>query len=181
MSNTSYLDLSQVYGSTAFIADTLRTQFRRPVEDQSRQHAAVQQPRLLLAGAVGRAQHGQRRPSARFHSVVRGGGPARQRDHRTDLAANPVHCATNNAIATTLASQDPNAYGFTSWTDEKPVSGGPEDQHRTNTRTSSIPPTCPPLLGAECDPGATPVTTRPSIRPSPPSSPLWASGSATAS
>ena len=61
---TSFLDLSQVYGSTAGGGRRPAHPLRRPAEDQPRQHAALRQQHLLHPGPAGRCSTWPTTPQA---------------------------------------------------------------------------------------------------------------------
>jgi hypothetical protein len=114
---TSYLDLSQVYGSTDFIADALRT--------HSGGHLKTSPGNLLpynnLAyftqaqlDALNMANDAQQVPSANLFAA----GDRRANENIELTSLQTLFVRNHNRLADQLSAMNPHHFGFSSWTDE---------------------------------------------------------------
>jgi hypothetical protein len=114
---TSYLDLSQVYGSSAFVADALRTHSGGLMKTSPGNmlpfnnldyFTQAQLDALNMANASGLL------PNDQLYAA----GDVRANENIELTALQTLFVRNHNRIATLLAQQDPTAFGFSSWTDE---------------------------------------------------------------
>jgi hypothetical protein len=114
---TSYLDLSQVYGSSAFVADALRTHSGGLMKTSPGNMLPFnnldyftqdQLDALNMANASGLL------PNDQLYAA----GDVRANENIELTALQTLFVRNHNRIATLLAQQDPTAFGFSSWTDE---------------------------------------------------------------
>ncbi len=122
---TSYLDLSQVYGSSQTVADALRTfsggQLKTspgnmlPFNSSTTINPATGQPYFTQAqvNALNMANSGPLPESSLYAA-----GDVRANENTELTSLTTLFVRNHNAIATELAGMDPTQFGFTSWTDE---------------------------------------------------------------
>ena len=170
---TSYLDLSQVYGSTQAVADALRTHsgglLKTSPGNMLPYDNSPTSPRPRLACT----QHGERlRGRARIENLFVT-GDVRGNENVELTALQTLFVRNHNLIAGELQKEHPG------WTDEQLYQEARKiniAEYQKIIYTQYL----PDLLGPSALPARTPATTRTSIPRSPPSSPPWPSGSATA-
>jgi hypothetical protein len=114
---TSYLDLSQVYGSTDAVANALRT-FQGGLLKTSPGNLLpfnnLQYFTQDQLNALNMANDAQQVPSDQLFAA----GDRRANENIELISLTTLFVRNHNRIATELAQMDPVAFGFTSWTDE---------------------------------------------------------------
>jgi hypothetical protein len=114
---TSYLDLSNIYGSTDFIADALRTHSGGLLKtspgnmlpfDNLDYFSQAQIDALNMANDSGLVSESQ----------LFAAGDRRANENMELTALQTLFVRNHNRIAAELAQQDPTKFGFSSWTDE---------------------------------------------------------------
>jgi hypothetical protein len=122
---TSFLDLSQVYGSNATVASALRTGSGGLMKtspgnllpfNSTAINPLTGQPYFSAAQlqALNMANDAQAVPSTSLFAA----GDVRANENIELTALQTLFVRNHNAIATQLAQEDPTLFGFTSWTDE---------------------------------------------------------------
>jgi hypothetical protein len=115
---TSYLDLSNVYGSTQVVADALRT-FQGGLLKTSDNGLLLPLDNTTYftpaqIAALNMANDSQLLPESQLFAA----GDVRANENVELTALQTLFVRNHNLIATELAQQDPTKFGFTSWTDE---------------------------------------------------------------
>jgi hypothetical protein len=114
---TAYLDLSQVYGSTAFVADALRTHSGGLLKTSPGNMLPFNNLNYFTQdqlNALNMANDSGLLPSDQLFAA----GDPRANENVELTALQTLFLRNHNRIATQLASMDPTQFGFTSWTDE---------------------------------------------------------------
>jgi hypothetical protein len=115
---TSYLDLSNVYGSSRVVANALRT-FQGGLLKTSDNGLLLPLDNTTYftptqIAALNMANDSQLLPESQLFAA----GDVRANENVELTALQTLFVRNHNAIATALAQQDPNRFGFTSWTDQ---------------------------------------------------------------
>ncbi len=116
--DTSFLDLSQVYGSTQVVADALRT-FQGGLLKTSDNGQLLPLDNTTYfttaqIAALNMANDSQLLPESQLFAA----GDVRANENMELTALQTLFVLNHNKLATQLASMDPTKFGFTSWTDE---------------------------------------------------------------
>jgi hypothetical protein len=122
---TSFLDLSNVYGSTQAVANALRTfsggllktsdnGLELPLNNASYFSPTAADPDPNQLAELNMANDSQLLPSSELFAA----GDVRANENVELTALQTLFVRNHNQIATELANMNPGAFGFTSWTDE---------------------------------------------------------------
>ncbi|HEY7310677.1 MAG TPA: peroxidase family protein [Gemmataceae bacterium] len=115
---TSYLDLSNVYGSTQVVADALRTGQGGLLKTSDNGLLLPLDNNTYFTdaqiAALNMANDSQLVPESQLFAA----GDVRANENMELTALQTLFVRNHNMIATELAQQDPTKFGFTSWTDE---------------------------------------------------------------
>jgi hypothetical protein len=123
---TSYLDLSNVYGSTQAVANALRTfsggllktsdnGLELPLNNATYFSPTAADPDPNQLAELNMANDSQLLPSSELFAA----GDVRANENVELTALQTLFVRNHNAIATELAQMNPAAFGFTTWTDEE--------------------------------------------------------------
>jgi hypothetical protein len=114
---TSYLDLSQVYGSTAFVADALRTHSGGLLKTSPGNMLPFNNLDYFTQAqldALNMANDSGLLPSSQLYAA----GDVRANENVELTVLQTLFVRNHNRIALELAQQDPRQFGLSSWTDE---------------------------------------------------------------
>jgi peroxidase len=113
---TSYLDLSQVYGSTQEVAGALRTHSGGLLKTSPGNLLPYDNTTYFTPDQIAalNMQNSGPLPEDQLFAA----GDVRANENVELTALQTLFVRNHNAIATELAQQDPTQFGFTSWTDE---------------------------------------------------------------
>jgi hypothetical protein len=114
---TSYLDLSQVYGSTAFVADALRTHSGGLLKTSPGNMLPFNNLNYFTQAeldALSMANDSGLLPSGQLYAA----GDRRANENVELTALQTLLLRNHNRIVLELVQQDPTKFGVTSWTDE---------------------------------------------------------------
>jgi hypothetical protein len=114
---TSYLDLSQVYGSTEVVADALRTHSGGLLKTSPGGMLPFNNTTYFTAAqlaALNMANDAQQVPSTSLFAA----GDRRANENVELLSLTTLFVRNHNRLAGQLAQQNPLNFGFTSWTDD---------------------------------------------------------------
>jgi hypothetical protein len=115
---TSYLDLSQVYGSTYVVADALRTHSGGLLKTSPSGFLPYNNTTYFTTAqlaALNMANDAMQVPSTSLFAA----GDRRANENIELISLTTLFVRNHNLLATELAQQNPTNFGFTSWTDEK--------------------------------------------------------------
>jgi peroxidase len=115
---TSYLDLSQVYGSTQVVADALRTFSGGKLKTSPGNLLPLNNTTYFTTtqlAALNMANDAHQVPDSQLFAA----GDRRANENIELTALQTLFMRNHNRIATFLATQNPANYGFTSWNDER--------------------------------------------------------------
>ncbi len=115
--DTSYLDLSQVYGSTAVVADALRTHSGGLLKTSPGDMLPFDNTTYFTTAqiaALNMANDAMQLPESSLFAA----GDVRANENVELAALTTLFVRNHNRLAGQLAQQNPANFGFTSWTDE---------------------------------------------------------------
>jgi hypothetical protein len=115
--DTSYLDLSQVYGSTDVVADALRTHSGGLLKTSPGNLLPLNNTTYFTTAqlaALNMANDAHQVPDSQLFAA----GDRRANENIELIGLQTLFLRNHNRLATFLATQPASNYGFTSWTDE---------------------------------------------------------------
>jgi hypothetical protein len=113
---TSYLDLSQVYGSSTAVSDALRTFSGGLLKTSPGNMLPYDNLTYFTQAQIDALNMADSGPLP--ESSLYAAGDVRANENTELTALTTLFVRNHNAIATELATQNPTLYGFTSWNDE---------------------------------------------------------------
>ena len=174
---TSYLDLSNVYGSTPEVAAALRTFSGGQLKTSPGNMLPYNNLNYFTQAqlnALNMANSSQELPSADLFAA----GDVRANENVELTALQTLFVRNHNLIASELQQDNPHDFGYSTWTDEELYQEAPRSTSPRNS-TSPTHSICRICSGPTHSLPTTAIIPR-SIRPSPRSFPPWPSASATA-